>query len=136
MAKMNARIRELFEKVPTAVFATVDADSRPNAVPVGAKKVLDDETVLISDQFFNKTRSNLEANPQVAVTFWEGHEGYQLKGRATVETDSPRFEETARWIEDLGNKVGFPLKSKGAVIVKIEAIYAVAPGPGAGRQLA
>ena len=136
MAKMNARIKELFEKVPTAVLATADAEGRPNAVPVGAKKVLDDETVLISDQFFNKTRANLDANPRVAVTFWEGHEGYQLKGSAMVESEGARFEETARWIEELGHKAGFPLKSKGAVIIRIEAVYAVAPGPGAGRQLA
>jgi predicted pyridoxine 5'-phosphate oxidase superfamily flavin-nucleotide-binding protein len=135
MAKMSARIRELFEKVPTAVFSTADPDGQPNVVPVGAKKIIDEETVLISDQFFNKTRANLEANPRVAVTFWEGHEGYQLKGRATVETSGPRFEETARWIEEQGNRVGFPLKSKGVVIIKVEAVYGVSPGPGAGRQL-
>lgn len=136
MAKMTPRIRELFEKVPSAVFATADRDGQPNAVPVGAKKVLDEDTVLISDQFFNKTRANIENNPRVSITFWEGHEGYQIKGFATIETKGERYEETARWIENLGNKVGFPLKSKGAVIVKIEAVYAVSPGPGAGRQLA
>ena len=136
MAKMNARIKELFEKVPAAVLSTASADGMPNAVPVGAKRVIDEETILISDQFLNKTRINLDANPQVAVTFWEGHEGYQIKGRATVETHGERFDETALWIQELGNKVGFPLKSKGAVIIKIEAVYAVAPGPGAGRQLA
>ena len=136
MAMMSDRVKELFEKVPTAVLSTATVDGAPNTVPVGAKKVLDDETVLISDQFFNKTRTNLEANPQAAITFWEGHEGYQLKGRATIETSGARFEETARWIEALGHKAGFPLKSKGAVIIKIEAVYGVSPGPGAGRQLA
>ncbi len=136
MAKMNARIKELFEKVQAAVLSTASADGMPNAVPVGAKRVIDEETILISDQFLNKTRINLDANPQVAVTFWEGHEGYQIKGRATVETHGERFDETALWIQELGNKVGFPLRSKGAVIIKIEAVYAVAPGPGAGRQLA
>jgi predicted pyridoxine 5'-phosphate oxidase superfamily flavin-nucleotide-binding protein len=136
MAKMTPRIRELFEKVPSAVFATAGLDGQPNAIPVGAKKVLDEDTVLISDQFFNKTRANLEINPRVSITFWDGYEGYQIKGFATIETKGECFEETARWIEDLGNKAGFPLKSKGAVIVKIEAVYAVSPGPGAGRQLA
>jgi len=41
-----------------------------------------------------------------------------------------------KWIEDMGAKAGFPLKSKGAVIVKIDEIYGVAPGPGAGKKLA
>jgi hypothetical protein len=136
MAKMTERMMEVFTKVPTAVLATATADGTPNAVPVGAKKIIDDETVLISDQFFGKTLANIKANPKVALTYWEGHEGYQIKGTVTVETSGPRFEETAKWIEEMGNKSGFPLKSKGAVILKIDEIYGVAPGPGAGKKLA
>ena len=136
MAKMNERMKELFEKVGEVALGTSTADGTPNVVPVGAKKIIDDETVLISDQFLNKTLANMKSNPRVAVTFWEGHEGYQLKGLVTIETSGRRFEETAKWIEELGAKVGFPLKSKGAVILKIEEIYGVAPGPGAGKQLA
>ncbi|MEZ4549419.1 MAG: pyridoxamine 5'-phosphate oxidase family protein [Desulfobacterales bacterium] len=136
MAKMTERMMEVFTKVPTAVLATATADGTPNAVPVGAKKIIDDETVLISDQFFGKTLANIKANPKVALTYWEGHEGYQIKGTVTVETSGPRFEETAKWIEEMGNKAGFPLKSKGAVILKIDEIYGVAPGPGAGKKLA
>lgn len=136
MAKMTDRMKEMFEKLPAVVLATATTDGTPNAVAVGAKKIIDDETILISNQFLNKTLANLKANPNVAVSFWEGHEGYQLKGTVTIETSGERFEETARWIEDLGNKVGFPLKSKGAVIVNIEEIYGLAPGPGAGKKLA
>lgn len=136
MAQMTERMKALFEKVPTAVLSTATRDGVPNAVPVGAKKVIDDETILISDQFLNKTLENMKANPTVAVTWWEGHEGYQLKGSVTIETSGKRYEATARWIEDLGARAGFPLVSKGAVIVHIDAIYGVSPGPGAGKQLA
>ena len=78
----------------------------------------------------------MKANPRVAVTFWEEHEGYQLKGSVTIETSGQRFEDTARWIGERSKEVGFPLKSKGAVILRIEEIYGVAPGPGAGKKLA
>lgn len=133
---MTERMQKLFEKVPNVVLSTATVDGLPNSVPVGSKKIIDSETILISNQFLNKTLANLKANPKVAVTFWEGMEGYQLKGTVTIETTGQRYEETARWIEDLGNKLGFPLKSKGALIVSIEEIYAISPGPGAGRQLA
>ena len=136
MAKMTERMKELFEKVEAVVLGTSSSDGTPNAVPIGAKKIIDDETVLISDQFLNKTLANITSNPMVSVTYWEGSEGYQLKGTASVETSGQRYEETAQWIEELGNRVGFPLKSKGVVILKIEEIYGVSPGPGAGRQLA
>lgn len=136
MAKMTERMMELFTKVPTAILATATNDGAPNAVPVGAKKIIDSETVLISDQFFNKTLANLKANPKATVSFWEGHEGYQIKGTVTIETSGTRYEETAAWIEDMGNKAGMPLKSKGAVILKIDEIFGLAPGPGAGKKLA
>ncbi len=136
MAYMTERMKELFNKVPTVVLSTVSEEGTPNAVPVGAKKIIDDETILMSDQFFNKTLANMKANPRVAMTFWEGHEGYQLKGPVTIETTGQRFEDTAGWIDEISNKAGFPLKSKGAVILRIEEIYGVAPGPGAGKKLA
>ena len=136
MAHMTKRMKELFDKVPTVVLSTVSEESIPNAVPVGAKKVIDDETILMSDQFFNKTLANMKANPRVTVMFWEGHEGYQFKGSVTIETIGQRFEDTVRWIDEISNKAGFPLKSKGAVILRIEEIYSVAPGPGAGKKLA
>ena len=136
MAQMTERMKELFDKVPTVVLSTVSEESTPNAVPVGSKKIIDDETILMSDQFFNKTLTNMKANPRVGVTFWEGHEGYQFKGIVTIETTGQRFEDTARWIEEKSNKAGFPLKSKGAVILQIEEIYGVAPGLGAGKKLA
>ena len=136
MAKMTERMMEVFNNVPAAVLATATADGTPNAVAVGAKKIIDDETILISDQFLNKTLANIKSNPKVAVTYWEGHEGYQIKGTVTIETSGQRFEETAKWIEELGAKAGFPLKSKGALILKIDEIYGIAPGPGAGKKLA
>jgi hypothetical protein len=136
MAEMTERMKELFNKIHIAVLATSSNDGTPNAVPVGAKKIIDDETILISDQFLNKTLANMKANPKVALTYWEGREGYQLKGKVTIETAGQRFEDTAKWMEERSNKAGFPLKSKGAIILKIEEIYAIAPGPGAGKKLA
>lgn len=136
MAKMTDRMKDLFEKVGAAALSTSTLDGTPNVVPVGAKKVIDDETILISDQFLNKTLANMQSNPKVSVTYWEGHEGYQLKGTVTIETSGQRYEETAKWIEELGAKAGFPLRSKGAVILKIEEIFGVSPGPGAGKKLA
>jgi len=135
MAQKTERMKEVVDKVPTVVLSTATGDGVPNAVPVGAKKILDGETILISDQFLNKTLANMKSNPRVSVMYWQGHEGYQLKGTVTIETTGKRFEETAHWIEEMSQKAGFPLKSKGAIIVQIEEIYGVTPGPSAGKRL-
>lgn len=136
MAQMTEKMVEMFEKVPVAILATANSNGMPNAVPIGAKKVIDKETILISDQFFNKTLANMKANPRVSLTYWDEHAGYQLKGPVIIETTGSRFEETARWIEEMGKKLGFPIRSKGAVILHIEEIYAIGPGPDAGKRLA
>jgi predicted pyridoxine 5'-phosphate oxidase superfamily flavin-nucleotide-binding protein len=136
MAKMTERMMSLLDEVETAVFSTAALDGTPNAVPVGAKKIIDPETVLISDQFFNKTLANMQANPKASLTYWKGNEGYQLKGPVTIETSGPRFEETSKWIAEAAERLGLPLKCKGVALLHIEKIFGVSPGPGAGRQLA
>ena len=135
MAKMNQRMREIFENQQIVVLATATKNGAPNVIPINAKKIIDDETILISDQFFNKTLTNMKDNPQVALTCWDKNEGYQIKGKATIETSGLLYQDTARWIEELGKKLNIPLKSKGAVVVKITEIYDVSPGPQAGVKI-
>ena len=138
MAKMNMKVRTLFENQRTIAMATASADGTPNAIPIGAKKVLDDETILISDQFFNKTLANLRENPRVSLSFWdaETHESYQIKGNITIETSGEIFEKTKAWIDEMARAINVPLKSKGAVVVKITKVFTNAPGPDAGAKIA
>ena len=136
MAKLNQRMKEILEKQKPIVLATATEDGIPNVVPVGMKKIIDDETILISDQYLNKTRKNIEANPRVAITVWDEIEGYQIKGTVTIETSGPLFEETARWVEERGKSLNQHLKSKGALILKITEIYSVSPGADAGMRIA
>ena len=136
MAKMNQRVREIFENQQTVVLATATKNGVPNVVPINAKKIIDDETILISDQFLNKTLTNMKDNPQVALTCWDKYEGYQIKGKATIEISGQLYQDTARWIEERGKKLNIPLKSKGAIVVKITEIYNVSPGPQAGVKIA
>jgi len=136
MALLTKRMKEIFAQQKIFVLGTADPNGVPNVVPVGAIRILDDSTILVSDQFFNKTLKNLKKNPRVAISFWNESEGYQIKGRAKIYTEGKIFEETAAWVHKMGEEMGVPLKSKGAVVIKITAIYSVSPGPDAGRRLA
>jgi uncharacterized protein len=136
MATLNERMKEIFSRQNIFVLGTADLNGIPNVVPVGAIKILDDETVLISYQYFLKTLKNLQVNPKVAISFWEEGEGYQIKGEASVQTEGKIFEDTVEWIRELSDKIGHPLKSKGAVVIRITEIYSVSPGPTAGQKIA
>jgi predicted pyridoxine 5'-phosphate oxidase superfamily flavin-nucleotide-binding protein len=137
MTLLNARMKEIFSKQGVFVLGTADLKGIPNVVPVGAVKILDDETILVSDQFFLKTLSNLKQNPTVAMSFWdtENGEGYQIKGNASIQTEGKIYEDTVEWVRELGEKMGHPLKSKGAVVIKITEIYLVTPGATAGQRI-
>lgn len=69
MARMTERMKVLFDKVGTVALGTSTLDGIPNVVPVDAKKMIDDETILISDQFLNKTLANMKSNPQASLTY-------------------------------------------------------------------
>jgi len=136
MSKMDQRMKEIFEKQEIIVIATATKEGIPNVVPIGAKKIIDDETILISDQYFNKTLSNMQKNPIVSITFWDKMEGYQIKGTVTIDTSGQIFEDTSKWIEEMAKEINVPIKSKGAVILKITDIYTVTPGRNPGKKIA
>ena len=56
-----------FEEVIPATIATASAAGTPNITYISVARFLDEERIAISNQFFGKTTSNLEANPFLAV---------------------------------------------------------------------
>lgn len=136
MAKMTKEMQEMFNRVGLKQLATADRKGVPNVVPINFMKLLDDETILASAVFMTKTFNNIKENPLCAISIWEGFAGYQFKGSATILTDGPIFKDTQAWTEEEGKKLGLPLKSKGAVVMKITEIFSVSPGPDAGKKIA
>ena len=136
MAIMTEEMQEMFNRVGVKQLATSDKNGVPNVVPINFMKILDEETVLASAVFMSKTFNNLKENPVCAMSVWEGFKGYQFRGSVSIETSGTIFEETKTWTEAEGKKLGLPLKSKGAVVIKITDIFSVSPGPDAGKKIA
>jgi predicted pyridoxine 5'-phosphate oxidase superfamily flavin-nucleotide-binding protein len=136
MAKIPQEAQELFAKVDAVVFATARADAQPNGCIVAMKKVIDDETVYLSDQFFKKTLANIQENPKVSVIWWGDEGAYELYGTARYVNEGPEFEEQAAWVNAAFEQMGMPVTAKGGVYVDVEAVYSSSPGPSAGAQIA
>jgi predicted pyridoxine 5'-phosphate oxidase superfamily flavin-nucleotide-binding protein len=131
MVKLTDEIRESLEGTKTIFLATASKDRIPNVVPIGAFTLLDDETLLISDQFFLKTLRNLRENPVVALSWWGDKGGYQIKGPVTIHTEDEVFRKDVAWMKELRPH----LTPKSAVILKIADVYHVRPGPDAGKKI-
>ena len=130
MATITKEMRDVASKGGGFAFATATADGDPHVIPVGFGKVLSDDELLLVAVFMKKSLENIEANPRVAVSFWdmESLKGYEFKGQARIETSGAAFDEGSQMVKNL-----FPqLDAKAAVIIKVDSIFVRSPGPEAG----
>jgi uncharacterized protein len=131
MVRLTEAIKESLMGVKTIYLATCSADGIPNVAPMGAFKLLDDETLLISDQYMNKTLKNVTGNPHAAISYWGEKGGFQIKGTVTVHTSDQVFKDNVEWM-----KLRMPkLSPKGALVMKITDVFMVKPGPEAGTKV-
>lgn len=131
MVALTQEIRDSLAGAETAFLATASSEKVPNVVPVGAFTVIDDGTLLISDQFFNKTQKNMQENPQAALSWWGKSGGFQIKGTVTIHTDDDVFRQDVAWMKERRPN----LKPKSAVLLKITGVFQVKPGAEAGRKI-
>lgn len=131
MVKLTEEIKESLSGTKTVFLATSSKDSTPNVVPIGAFKILDDETLLISDQFFNKTLRNMKENPKVSISYWGEKGGFQIKGSVTIHTDDEVFVQDVAWMKEVRPN----LTPKSAIIMKVTEVYSIKPGADAGKRI-
>lgn len=136
MAVMSDEVKALFDSVKVVAFSTSTLDGQPNTCAVGMKKVIDDETLYVSDQFFKKTLANVKANEKVAIAFWGDEGAYQIHGTARYVDEGDEFAEQKAWVDAAFQQMGAPIVAKGGVFVHVDAVFHMSAGPHAGERLA
>jgi hypothetical protein len=117
MAQLPKEVKEAISEQDVFPVATCNLEGMPNVVYIKYLKIIDDETILIADNFLNKTRSNILSNPRVAFVVSDEEKGsFQVKGSIKRLTDGPMFEEVQRWVPN-------NLPRKAAVVLKVEEVY-------------
>jgi predicted pyridoxine 5'-phosphate oxidase superfamily flavin-nucleotide-binding protein len=116
MRLTDKKILKIIENNACAL-ATVTKDGRPNVIGVAYVKVVDADTLLVTDNYMQQTKDDIIYNPHVAMITWNSKwEGYKFIGKA-------QYHSSGKWLRLVrkmpGNK-GLPVK--GAVVVKIEKI--------------
>ncbi len=131
MVTLTPEIKESLLAAKLAFLATSSKNSIPNVVPIAAFTLLDDETLLISDQYFNKTLQNMKENPAVALSWWGDKGGFQIKGTVSIHTDDGIFVQNIAWMKERWPK----FVPKSAVRVQITGVYIVKPDPEPGKKI-
>ena len=115
---INPQIKKVIEENVIA-FATIDSNGNPNVVALACCKVVGNNLVLLSDNYMNKTRSNLLQNKICAFAVWTKDEkkGYQLKGFAEYLTSGNWKDKVDKDPDNDG------LAHKAAVLFTVEEIW-------------
>ncbi|MGZ8947711.1 MAG: pyridoxamine 5'-phosphate oxidase family protein, partial [Methylococcaceae bacterium] len=109
------------DKAATACVATADKNAIANVVYVTYLKYLDDETVVIADNKFLKTRENLDNNPKLAFVVLDADtkKSYQVKGTVTFYTAGDKYQSVVDWVH-----VNHPqMTPKAAIYLQVEDVY-------------
>jgi len=133
MVKLTAEMKEAFSKMKVFPVATASKDGKPNVVPLAMVELVDDETIWITDNFMNKSMTNLRTNPKIAIYIWgpEIKGCYQIKGVTSIKSSGPEYEEMKAKV----NRKRPELPARSLVILKITEVFECKPGPTAGSKL-
>jgi uncharacterized protein len=117
MAELSIAVKNAISKQEIFPVATSNQDQMPNVIYIKYLKVVDDQTVLMADNYFNKTRDNILSNGKIAFVVMDEKKGsFQIKGTAQRLTQGEMFAELQKWVPDKYPKVA-------AVVMHVEEIY-------------
>jgi len=99
------------------VFTTVDTNGVPNAIYATCVKKFDNDSLVIADNYFDKTRSNISAGSKGSILFITNDDkAFQVKGTIEYHKEGAVFTDMKAWN---------PQKHPGhaAAVLKVEEVY-------------
>ncbi len=132
MAKLTQEMKDMIG-TQQCFHATVSKDGIPNNAPKRSTRVLDDETLIFTEGVGGVTYQNILDGSKVAtaVVNRETVEGYRFIGTPKIQSSGELYEQAAA----ISQKMGMP-KPKAVVLIHIDEIHELKPGPTAGKRIA
>lgn len=131
---MSILTPEMKEMIATqqCFHATVSKEGIPNNAPKRSTRVFDDETLIFTEGTGRKTYQNILDGSKVAVAVVNREiiDGYRFIGTPEVLTSGEIYEKSA----EMSLKAGMP-KPKAVILVHIDEIHSLKPGPMAGQKI-
>ncbi|HLN20332.1 MAG TPA: pyridoxamine 5'-phosphate oxidase family protein [Bacteroidales bacterium] len=131
MSKLTQEMKEMIH-TQQCFHATVSRDGTPNNAPKRSTRVFDDETLIFSEGTGGRTLQNILDGSKIsmAVVNRETLDGYRFLGTPEVVTEGPVYDRSA----EMSLKAGMP-KPKAVVLVHVNEIHSLKPGPLAGKKI-
>lgn len=99
------------------VLSTVDTKGMPNAIYATCVRLVGEDTLVVADNYFKKTRANIRAGSPGSLLFiTKGGDSYQIKGRIELQTSGPLFDDMKKW-----NPAQHP--GRAAAILRVRRVF-------------
>lgn len=134
MALITPELKEQMTKVGILHLATASKAGVPNVAPMGAIMIEDDK-VLIANNYMKKTLANIKENPQVSILVWSREIGncFQLKGTAEIVSGTADHKKMKELL-DAKKPGAYPCKE--LVVISVKEVFTCMPGANAGNKIA
>ena len=111
---------------------TVNANGTPNVAPKRSTRVLSDDSLIFTEGTGGATYANIKRGSKVSVSIVNREilDGYRFVGSAALQESGTLYEQAAA----MSAKLGMP-KPFAVVIIQIEEIHSLKPGPAAGKKI-
>ena len=131
MAQLTQEMKEMI-LTQQCFQATVSKEGVPNNAPKRSTRVFDDETLIFNEGTGGTTYKNILDGSKVAVAVVNREilDGYRFIGTPEVITSGDIYEKSA----EMSLKAGMS-KPKAVILIHIEEIHSLKPGPMAGKRI-
>jgi len=118
MANLPEAVKNQWDNIEGAmVLTTVNSDGLPNSVYVACVKKIADDKIVITDNYFDKTRANIVAGSKGSLLFiTKDRKSFQVKGSFEYLTNGPIFDDMKNWVREDLPKVA-------AAVLNVEEVY-------------
>ncbi len=134
MVKMPEEVIKTFDnpecdkqKSLTWVSTVSDEGQKPHMMPACFVKIVDGDKILIGIAFATQTVSNVKLGSHVAIANATYPNGYMVKGKGSILSEGPHFDDYKLRIE---KRFGGKIKPKAVLLVDVEEIYHLKPSEG------
>ncbi|HPS58614.1 MAG TPA: pyridoxamine 5'-phosphate oxidase family protein [Spirochaetota bacterium] len=86
------------EKSGPVILTTVDKSGKPNSIYATCISRFDESTLVVADNYFDKTRKNILEGSKAAILFiTKTGTSYQVKGSIQLFTSGKIFNDMKKW---------------------------------------
>jgi len=105
------------ERNGPVIFTTVNENGVPNAIYATCVNKFNEATLVIADNFFDKTQKNILAGSKGSILFiTDKGQAFQVKGLIEYHKEGDIFEDMKKW-----NPKQHP--GHAAAVLKVEEVY-------------